>query len=125
MHLDVGAHRLQQAGREQIDLLFLGDVFAVGQELEELVDVLVDRSGAATMRELAERIAAQKRPETLLDAVYERFPLQNAMILLLAVLPLAGRALQVERGRPNLLILRCAVSSEELFSLVDPSDGVF
>jgi hypothetical protein len=30
MHLDVGAHGLKDAGGEQIDLLFLTDVFASG-----------------------------------------------------------------------------------------------
>ena len=93
MHLDVGAHRLQQAGREQIDLLLFGDVFAAGQKLEELVDVLVDRSSTAAMGELAERIAAEGWPEALLDAVDERFPLRNAVILLPAVVLLAGRTL--------------------------------
>ena len=65
MHLDIRAHRLKQAGDEQIDLLFFADVFAAGQQCEELVDVLVDGSRAAAMRELAEGVAPEGGPNRL------------------------------------------------------------
>jgi len=58
-----------------------------------LVDVHVDGSGAATLRKLAKRVAAQGRPEALVDAVDKSFPLRNAMVLLPTIVPLAGCAL--------------------------------
>ena len=73
-----------------MDLLLLADVFATGQQHEELVDVLVNRSGAATMRKLAERVAAQGRPEAFVDAVDKSFQLGNTMVLLPMIVPLAG-----------------------------------
>ena len=59
-----------------------------------------------------------------MDAVDEGFPVRDAVILLPAVVPLAYCALEVERGRPHLLVLGRAVRTEKLLALVDPSDGI-
>jgi len=46
------------------------------------------------------------------------------VVLLPAVVPLAGGALKVERCRPHLLVLGRAVRTEKLLALVDPGDGI-
>jgi len=76
------------------------------------------------MRELAEGVAPEVGGEAFVDAVDEGLPVRDAMVLLPAVVPLACGALEVERGRPHLLVLWRAMRTEKLLALVDPGDGI-
>ena len=76
------------------------------------------------MREFAQRVTAERRAESSIDAVNELRPHRNPLVLLKAVIPLAGGGLQIERCRLHLKMIRRAVGAEELLSLVQPCDGV-
>ena len=80
--------------------------------------VFVDGRGAAQMREFAERIAAQRRAKAAIDALNELRPRRDALVLLEAVVPLARSALEVERRRRDLEMVRRAVGMKELLPFV-------
>jgi hypothetical protein len=68
LELDVDAERRKEARREQGDLLFLRDVLAPRQEIEEGLLVFIDRARAANVGELAKRVGAVGRTEAAIDA---------------------------------------------------------
>jgi len=86
--------------------------------------VLVDSRGVAQMREFAKRIAAKRRTETAIDAVDELRPRRNALVLLEAIVPLACSALEIERCRRDLEMVRRAIGTEELLPFVQPCNRV-
>jgi hypothetical protein len=62
--------------------LLLPDAVAAGQELEELVLVLIDGADVLELDELVEGIATRWRDEAAIHQVDEAFPGLDAMIAL-------------------------------------------
>jgi len=124
LQFDVGAEGLLQTRRKDGDLLRLRDVLAARQEHEELLLIIVDGKRAAELGEFAQGVAAEQRPEAPVDAIYELRPRWNALILLQAVVPLAGGAVEIEGRCRNLEMFRRTVGAEELLPFVQPCDGI-
>lgn len=104
----------------------LCDSFATSQQVEERLLIVVDGGGAAEVRQFSKGVAADWGSEALVDAVDEGGPWRDGpMVLVEAVKPLLGGALEVERGSSNLHVLRCALRLKKLIALVEPSQGIF
>ena len=86
--------------------------------------VLRDRTRAVEVRQLAQGVAAHRRPKATVDEVDELWPRRHAAVALEAVVPLLSRAFHVVGGREDLLIFRRAVRPEELLTLMKPSGRI-
>ena len=105
LQLDVEAERVAEASHEDRDLLWLRDIGAPGNGREKLLLVVGHRSGALDVDELAQRVAAHRRPETEVDKLDKVRPGGHALVVLQAIVPLLGSALQVVGGEPDLVVV--------------------
>jgi hypothetical protein len=125
LELDVDAEGQQEPRREQGDLMLLRYVLAPRQEVKEELLVFVDRARAAEMREFTERICAVGRAKATIDAGREILPGWRATkVVLPAVIPLAGGAVEVEGRCPHFEQRRRVVGAEKLLTFVQPHQRV-
>jgi len=124
LKLDVGAQWLTQARREEVDLLWHRQTITAAQQREELLLVLLDRSGAVQVLEFGEPVGADGRAETQVDEVGETRPRDDVVVPLDGVVPLGRDAVEVQRGEPHLLHLQGAHAPEVGLALGEPREWI-
>lgn len=129
LHLDIEAERLQQAHREELDLLRLGEGASQPapsrQQLQEAFLVLRHAASLAARRELAEWIGSERRHLAHIEELGEMAPSQHVPLPILDVhVPEVCRVVEVVSSHPRLLLFRNLLSAKIRFTIVDEGEWI-
>jgi hypothetical protein len=80
LQFNVGLQRIAQARREDIDLVLFSQPVAAGEEGQEFALVICHRALATKLNQFTQRIAPQRRPESLIDKADEFLPQRLARL---------------------------------------------
>ena len=119
----VDAHRVTQrrkeAAGEELHPLSLVKPTSAGQECLEAVGVLLHCSGAPALGKLEHRGGTERRPEPLVQEVFESAPGRGAIIFFELVVPQLRDVVQMVRCHRNTFLSHGAVVAEVRLAFVD------
>jgi hypothetical protein len=125
LEFDVRFQRIAEPGRENINMLLLHESSAAVDKRQKPTLIIGDCCLPPKLDQLAQRVAVEGWPKSLINQLDEGRPIRRPMVALDEGLPLRRITSHVEGGQENFASLLGALDTEELLTPVQPRQRVF
>jgi hypothetical protein len=120
LHFHVLAHRLAQAGGEQIHLVLRGKAVTATKEWEELVLIVIHGASAVQFLQFPQGVGPDGRPKAKVDKLSEAKPRKKPIFFHKRVVPFGDNIVEMQGCQPNLFRGHCPGAAEIRLTSVQP-----